>query len=54
MVEQGATKREVYFPKGCWRSRGGQRYEGPATVTVDAPLARLPYFVRCGKKPFEP
>jgi hypothetical protein len=53
VVEQGAVKRDVYFPKGCWRSpETGETHSGPKTATVDAPLARLPYFFRCGTKPF--
>lgn len=54
VVEEGATSREVHFPPGCWRSRGGERYAGPLTRTVDAPLKRLPFFLRCGKRPFRP
>jgi alpha-glucosidase len=52
VVTEGADTRDVYFPAGCWRSRGGKRYEGPAQVTVSAPLARLPFFTSCGKHPF--
>lgn len=51
VVEQGASTREVYFPRGCWRG-GGERYQGPRSATVPAPLERLPYFKRCGTRPF--
>ncbi len=55
VVEEGATSREVYFPRGCWRSPdGGRRVRGPATREVTAPLERLPYFFRCGTRPFRP
>jgi sulfoquinovosidase len=53
VVEQGATTRDVYLPRGCWRARGhGRRLGGGRTVTVAAPLRRLPYFTRCGSRPF--
>jgi alpha-D-xyloside xylohydrolase len=54
VVTQGATQREVYFPKGCWEhGETGARFTGPKTETVEAPLGRLPYFTRCGTRPFE-
>jgi alpha-glucosidase (family GH31 glycosyl hydrolase) len=53
VVAEGATSRQVYFPGGCWRSPvTGRRYAGPATRGVAAPLAALPYFFRCGTRPF--
>jgi alpha-glucosidase (family GH31 glycosyl hydrolase) len=53
VVVQGATSRSVYFPSGCWRSPvSGTRYRGRTTHAVAAPLARLPYFFRCGTAPF--
>lgn len=53
VVEKGATSREVYFPTGCWRRPGtGERYRGTQVAEVDAPLRELPYFVRCGTRPF--
>ena len=52
VVHDGAREREVYFPRGCWKGRPGERFEGPLTATVPAPLARLPYFIRCGANPF--
>jgi alpha-D-xyloside xylohydrolase len=43
----------VYFPRGCWEHpETGQRFTGPGTRPVDAPLGRLPYFFACGKRPF--
>jgi alpha-glucosidase (family GH31 glycosyl hydrolase) len=54
VVEQGARSRRVYFPRGCWRAvdSGERRYRGPRSTRVAAPLGRLPYFFRCGKRPF--
>jgi alpha-D-xyloside xylohydrolase len=55
VVDEGATSRKVYFPRGCWRSpESGLRVRGPAARTVAAPLERLPYFFRCGSEPFHP
>ncbi len=44
----GQRARDVYFPRGAWRSywNEAERYAGPATVTVDAPLDVIPVFVR--------
>lgn len=49
VVERGARSREVVFPNGAWTSWWtGETIEGPTTRTVDAPLDRLPLFVRDG------
>ena len=54
VVDQGATSRAVYFPAGCWRDPGsGRRFRGPRSSVVQAPLAVLPYFFRCGTHPFK-
>jgi alpha-glucosidase len=50
VVTEGATRRPVYFPAGCWRG-AGIRVRGPRSRTVSAPLGALPYFVRCGTRP---
>lgn len=44
----GERERSVYFPAGSWRSLWdeGERYDGPATVTVPVPLAVIPVYVR--------
>ncbi len=43
----------MYFPRGCWRhGQTGERFEGRRYATVAAPLGRLPWFVRCGTRPF--
>ncbi len=46
VVKKGATTREVVLPEGSWRADDGTLYAGPCTVTVDAPLGRLPWFER--------
>jgi alpha-glucosidase (family GH31 glycosyl hydrolase) len=46
VVTKGATSRQVVLPPGRWREAGGQVMEGPATVTVAAPLHHLPRFER--------
>jgi alpha-glucosidase (family GH31 glycosyl hydrolase) len=49
VTREGATSWPVYLPAGPWFDFWtGARYEGPAGVTVDAPLDRLPLFVRGG------
>ncbi|HXF54763.1 MAG TPA: hypothetical protein VNK52_11630 [Hyphomicrobiaceae bacterium] len=53
VVEPGARTRAVYLPRGCWQHvESGRSYQGPAEITVDAPLSSLPYFFRCGSRPF--
>jgi sulfoquinovosidase len=53
VVTEGARTKEVWFPPGCWSSpETGERFTGPREVRVAAPLDRLPWFVRCGKRPF--
>jgi alpha-glucosidase len=50
VVTEGATKRRVYFPSGDrwvdWWT--GRRYAGGTEAEVEAPLSRLPLFVRAG------
>jgi alpha-D-xyloside xylohydrolase len=48
--EQGATTREVYLPAGVdwYNFWTGERSRGGQTLTVDAPIDRLPLFVRAG------
>jgi sulfoquinovosidase len=53
VVKEGARSRTVYLPRGCWvEPETGRRLSGPATRRVAAPLGRLPYFFRCGTRPF--
>jgi alpha-D-xyloside xylohydrolase len=47
----GQRSREVYLPKGRWRSyfaSDAPAVKGPRTVTVDVPLDAIPVFVREG------
>jgi alpha-glucosidase len=46
VVEKGVSARDVVLPPGRWKADDGQVYTGPAKVRVDAPLTRLPHFVR--------
>ncbi|MFL6211420.1 MAG: glycoside hydrolase family 31 protein [Pyrinomonadaceae bacterium] len=50
VLQQGATERPVYFPKGdAWLDWWtGARHEGGTSANVAAPLNRLPLFVRAG------
>ncbi len=48
VLEAGARSWNVYLPKGAtWRDAWtGEEHEGGRTVTVDAPLDRIPLFLR--------
>jgi alpha-glucosidase len=49
VLARGAREREVYLPAGVWTSfDDGARFAGPVTLRVDAPLERMPLFVRGG------
>ena len=50
VTEQGAISRRVYLPAGVdWYNYWtNQRFNGGKTITVDAPIDRLPLFVRAG------
>ena len=50
VLEAGARSWDVYLPKGAtWRDAWtGEEHEGGRTVTVDAPLERIPLFLRDG------
>ncbi len=55
VVTEGASSRSVYFPAGCWRSpASGQQVRGPRPETIAAGLGQLPFFFRCGTRPFTP
>jgi alpha-glucosidase len=50
VLEKGATKRDVYLPRGVWYEyHTGKLIDGAQRVTVDAPLERLPLYVRAGR-----
>jgi alpha-glucosidase (family GH31 glycosyl hydrolase) len=48
VIEEGAVKRSVFVPAGVWRSWEDDSVvvSGPGVTTIDAPLDRLPVFVR--------
>ncbi|WP_232367568.1 TIM-barrel domain-containing protein [Alteromonas pelagimontana] len=48
--KEGATAREVYLPEGTkWYDfYTGKSFDGGQTVSADAPLERMPLFVRAG------
>jgi alpha-glucosidase len=50
VLEKGAITREVYLPEGTiWREWGTWRkFEGGQKITVEAPLDRIPLFIRGG------
>ncbi|POR55235.1 glycoside hydrolase family 31 protein [Bosea psychrotolerans] len=51
VLEEGATQREVNLPShasGWYDWHTGQHYRGGGVVSVEAPLGRLPLFIRAG------
>lgn len=50
VYEMGARSRDVYLPNGAgWYDfYSGRHYDGGQTITAEAPLARMPLFVRAG------
>ena len=49
VIEEGATHRSVYLPTGVWYDFWtDELLSGPVWVEVEAPLERLPLFVRAG------
>jgi len=49
VVTAGEEQRKVYFPKGTWYDFWtDQPYSGPLTTAVEAPIDRIPIFVRAG------
>ena len=46
VLEKGAITRDVVLPSGKWLYLGKSEYVGGNTVTVDAPINVLPYFVK--------
>ena len=49
VFEESADRRSVYLPAGSWYDFWtDQHFHGPAWIDVDAPLERLPLFVRGG------
>jgi len=50
VMQKGATSRNVTFPQGTWvdYSEPTRKYAGNTTIEYDAPLDKLPLFVRAG------
>jgi alpha-D-xyloside xylohydrolase len=49
VTKQGATSRTVYLPKATWYDFWtGAKVEGSKRIEADAPLAKLPLYVRAG------
>ncbi len=50
VVEEGATQRKVYFPKGknWYTFRGNQKFEGGSTESFDVDIFSIPLFVKEG------
>lgn len=49
VLEAGARRRAVRLPRGRWYDTATERvYEGPGTVTVEAPVERIPVLARAG------
>ena len=45
VIERGARKRSVQIPPGRWRASNGEVFQGPAEITIPAPLETLPHFL---------
>jgi alpha-glucosidase len=49
VFKKGQRKRQVYLPDGWWYDFWtNEKVEGGQTITADAPLERIPIFVRAG------
>jgi alpha-glucosidase len=49
VLERGAVQRHVYLPKGVWYDFWTHEvHMGAQTISIEAPLERLPLFVRAG------
>jgi len=49
VVAEGARQRSVYLPPGIWHDRWtGRAHVGPTVIVAEAPLERIPVFLRGG------
>lgn len=46
VIKSKEYTRTVKLPKGEWISDRGEKYQGGQTITVDAPIERIPYFTK--------
>ena len=46
VVNKGEYKRKVVFPKGKWKGDDGKIVKGGRTIEIEAPLERIPYFIK--------
>ena len=44
VVIKGQRSREVVFPEGTWLGDDGSTVNGPATLKIQVPLERLPWY----------
>lgn len=51
VMEEGATRVPVYLPEGAWRDAWTGAPVDGGDIEVDAPLDRIPVFVRAGADP---
>lgn len=49
IVTKQTFKRKVVLPKGVWQDELSNIYQGPATIEIEVPLERLPYFIKIEK-----
>ena len=48
-IYQRGTERQIYLPEGTWYDHwDNKRYEGPTYITYNAPLDKIPLFVKRG------
>lgn len=46
ILNENEYNRDVYLPRGKWRSENGNIYEGPINVkSYPAPIEVIPYFI---------
>ncbi len=47
VITKQTFNREVLIPEGQWKADDDMVYNGPTRITIDVPLERLPYFIKC-------
>ena len=50
VVEKGARQRGIAVPPGRWQGDDGQVVQGPASIEIQVPLERLPWFRRVSRE----